>query len=152
MTDINNSEIMKCHECESEVEEKIAKATKWIGILGFLFIISGTLMGLMQQSTTDDALTNLSQYEDSAIWSVPVNGENITVGELKSMVQFEYYSVFVINYFLAVMMFIMYKWSKTSPFSAFVTALSVYVGVIVITVLSNGIKASLPTRGQVSVG
>lgn len=129
-------------------------------------------MGFMQQSTTDDALTNLSQYQDSAIWSVPVNGENITVGELKSMVQFEYYSVFVINYFLAVMMFIMYKWSKNSPFSAFVTALSVYVGVIVlgglldpetllqgfiikiivITVLSKGIKASLPARGQVSVG
>jgi hypothetical protein len=152
-----------------EIEASVKKASKWILAVGFMFILFGSIMGLMQKSTTDKALANLVQYEDSMTWSVPINGKTVTVGELKRMVNFEYYSVFGVNYFLAIVMFVIYRWSKKAPFPAFVTALSIYVGVMVlsaivdpksiiqgiivkiavIAALTNGIKAAIPTRGLV---
>jgi hypothetical protein len=150
-----------------EISASVNKASKWVLAIAFMFIVFGTIMGLMQKGTTDTALANLVQYEDSATWSVPIHGKTVTVGELRSMVKFEYYSVFVLNYFLAIVMFVIFKWSKTAPFSAFVTALSIYIGVIVLSAvvdpktiiqgiivkalvimaLVNGIKAAIPTRG-----
>ena len=150
-----------------EISASVNKASKWVLAIGFMFIVFGTIMGFMQKGTTDSALANLVQYEDSATWSVPINGKTVTVGELRGIVKFEYYSVFVLNYFLAIVMFVIFKWSKTAPFSAFVTALSIYIGVIVlgamldpktlvqgiivkimvIVALVNGIKAAIPTRG-----
>jgi hypothetical protein len=150
-----------------EVDASVKKASKWILAVGIMFIVFGTIMGFMQKRITDKALANLAQYEDSVTWSVPVNGKTVTVGELKRMVNFECYSVFGVNYFLAIVMFVIFAWSKKSPFSAFVTALSIYMGVIVlsaivdpksiiqgvivkiavIAALANGIKAAIPTRG-----
>ncbi|MDB5102917.1 MAG: zinc ribbon protein [Fibrobacteres bacterium] len=150
-----------------EVDASVKKASKWILAVGFMFLVFGTFLGFMQKSTRDTAFANLRQYEDSMTWSAPVNGKTVTVGELKRMVDFEYYSVFGTNYFLAMVMFVIFFWSKRSPFSAFVTALSIYMGVIVlnavvdpktlaqglilkiavIAALISGIKAAVPTRG-----
>lgn len=151
-----------------EVGASVKKASKWVFAIAVMFVLFGTVMGFMQKGTTDKARANLVQFEDSATWSVPVNGKTVTVGELKRMIEFEYYSVFGVNYFLAIVMFVIFVWSKKSPFSAFVTALSIYLGVIVLNVivdpktivqgiivkivvivaLINGIKAAIPTRGM----
>ncbi len=154
-------------EWSEEVAKKVNSASKWILALGFLFIVFGSFIGYQQKEITDEAIANLAQYEDSMVWPEPVNGKTVTVSELRDLVNFEYFSVFVLNYFLAFVMFVIYFWSKTSPFSAFVTALSIYVGVIVlnavvepativqgiilkifvIVALANVIKAAVPTRG-----
>jgi len=150
-----------------EVDASVKKATKWVLAVAIMFIVFGTIMGLMQKGTRDQALANLVKYDDALTWSQPVNGKTVTVGELKKMVNFEYYSVFALNYFLSIVMFVIFVWSKKSPFSAFVTALSIYLGVMVlsaivdpktiiqgiivkvavIAALINGIKAAIPTKG-----
>jgi hypothetical protein len=150
-----------------EVDASVKKATKWVLAVAIMFIVFGTIMGLMQKSTTDKALANLVKYDDSLTWSQPINGKTVTVGQLKKMVNFEYYSVFAVNYFLSIVMFVIFVWSKKSPFSAFVTALSIYLGVMVLSAivdpktiiqgvivkvavimaLINGIKAAIPTKG-----
>jgi hypothetical protein len=153
-----------------EVDASVKKASKWVFAVGVMFIVFGSFMAFMQKDTTDKALANLVQYEDSMTWSEPVNGQTVTVGELRRLINFEYYSVFAVNYFLALVMFVIFAWSKKAPFSAFVTALSIYLGVIVlsaildpktiiqgiivkiavIAALINGIKAAIPTRGLAS--
>jgi hypothetical protein len=150
-----------------EVAASVKRASKWILAVGIMFMVFGTFMGFMQKSTRDEARANLAQYEDSLTWSAPINGKTVTVGELKKMVDFEYYSVFGMNYFLGIVMIVIFAWSKKSPFPAFVTAFSIYLGVIVlnaiidpktlaqgmivkiivIVALINGIKAAIPTRG-----
>jgi hypothetical protein len=150
-----------------EVEASVRKASKWILAIGAMFFIFGTFFGIMQKEETDKSLANLAQYADTATWSVPLNGETVTVGELKRTIKIEYWSVFVLNWFLGFVMVGIFFWSKQAPFSAFVTALSVYIGVqvlsaiadpktiaqgiiikaIVIGALINGIKAAIPTRG-----
>lgn len=150
-----------------EIEASVKRASKWVLAVGFMFILFGTFIGFLQKDATDKALANLVQYEDSMTWTAPVNGKTVTVGELKRMINFEYYAVFGMNYFLAVVMFVIFFWSKKTPFPAFVTALSIYLGVMVlsavvdpktivqgiivkiavIAALINGIKAAIPTRG-----
>jgi hypothetical protein len=150
-----------------EVEASVKKASKWILAIAIMFLVFGTFMGFLQKGATDKALANIGQYQDDMRWSVPVKGKTVTVAELRRMIHFEYYAVFAMNYFLGLVMFAIFFWSKKSPFSAFVTAMAVYLGVIVlntvvdpktilqglivkvavIAALTNGIKAAIPTRG-----
>lgn len=150
-----------------EVEASVRKASKWILAIAIMFLVFGTFMGFLQKGAADKALANVNQYQEDMRWSVPVKGKTVTVGELRRMIKFEYYAVFAMNYFLGLVMFAIFFWSKKSPFSAFVTAMAVYLGVIVlntivdpktivqglivkiavIMALTNGIKAAIPTRG-----
>lgn len=150
-----------------EVDAKVKTAAKWVLAVAIMFIVFGSIMGFMQKGTRDAALVNLAKYDDGQTWSQPVNGKTVTVGELRKMVNFEYYSLFGVNYFLSIVMFVIFVWSKKTPFSAFVTALSVYLGVMVLSAivdpktiiqgvivkvavvvaLINGIKAAIPTKG-----
>lgn len=152
----------------TEKEKKqIRKASKWILAISIMFIIFGTIFGFMQKSTADKANRNLAQYEESDIWQTPINGKNYTVGELRTQINREVILVFGTNYFLAAVMFGLYLYSRKAPFPAMVTALCVYLAVIVlnsiidpktiiqgivikiicISALIAGIKASLVARG-----
>ena len=148
-------------------KKKLRTASNWILAISILFIIFGTILGFMQKSTAEKAINNLSQYEASAVWNTPVNGKTYTVGELRTMVNREVMLVFGTNYFLAIVMFGLYLYSRKAPFPAMVTALCVYLAVIVlngivdpttivqgvvikiifISALVAGIKASLVARG-----
>jgi hypothetical protein len=152
----------------TEKEKKeIKKASKWILAISIMFIVFGTILGLMQKSTADKATNNLAQYEASDIWQTPINGKNYTIGELRTQIRREVAFVFGTNYFLAAVMFGLYLYSRRAPFPAMVTALCVYLAVIVlngiidpktiiqgivikiifISALIAGIKASLAARG-----
>ena len=116
-------------------KQKIKKASKWILALSILFIVFGTILGFMQKSVAEKAQKNLAQFEESHVWETPINGKQYTVGELRSKVDQEVILVFFTNYFLAAVMFALYLWARSSPFPAMVTALCVYLSVIVL----NGI-------------
>jgi predicted nucleic acid-binding Zn ribbon protein len=150
----------------SEDQKKVKKAANWILALSILFIIFGTIVGFKQLSEAEKAKENLSQYEDSLLIDKPLNGNRYTVGELKAIIDHEVILVFLTNYFLAVVMLGLYLWARKSPFPAMITALCVYLAVIVlnaiispltifqgvvikiifITALIAGIKTSLSTR------
>jgi predicted nucleic acid-binding Zn ribbon protein len=116
-------------------KQKIQKASKWILAISILFIVFGTILGFMQKSVAEKAQENLAQFEESHVLETPINGKQYTVGELRSKVNQEVILVFFTNYFLAAVMFALYLWARRSPFPAMVTALCVYLAVIVL----NGI-------------
>jgi predicted nucleic acid-binding Zn ribbon protein len=148
-------------------KKKIRKASKWILAISIMFIFFGTILGFVQKSTADKAIRNLAQYEESDIWETPINGKKYTVGELRTQIDREVILVFGTNYFLAAIMFGLYLYSRKAPFPAMVTALCVYLAVIVlnsiidpatiiqgiiikiifISALIAGIKTSLVARG-----
>ena len=150
-----------------EEKQKIRKASKWILAISILFVVFGTFFGFMQKSNAKDAKKNLAQFDDSYVWEAPIYGKEYTVGELRAQIDNEVVLVFVTNYFLAIVMFGLYLWARTSPFPAMITALCVYLVVIVlnavidpktiiqgiiikiifISALIAGIKASLVARG-----
>lgn len=167
-TRVKETELTGAHKLWSdEVDASVKKASKWVLAVGIMFLVFGTFMGFMGKSAADKARADLAEYEDSDQWLAPVDGKTVTVGELRQMISFEYYGVFAVNFFLALVMFAIFFWSKKSPFAAFVTALSVYLGVMVlsaivdpktiiqgvivkvavIVALTTGIKAAIPTRG-----
>ena len=132
-----------------------------------MFVIFCTVLGFMQKSVAEDAHKNLAQFEGSHVWETPLNGKKYTVGELRTKIDQEVVLVFITNYFLAAVMFGLYRWARRAPFPAMVTALCVYLSVIVlngivdpktliqgiiikiifISALIAGIKASLVARG-----
>jgi len=148
-------------------KKKIRKASKWILAISIMFVIFGTIMGFMQKSTAEKANSNLARYNASDVWETPINGKTYTVGELRSQIKHEVILVFGTNYFLAAIMFGLYLYSRKAPFPAMVTALCVYLAVIVlnsiidpqtiiqgiivkiifISALIAGIKTSLVARG-----
>ena len=110
---------------------KIRKASKWILAISIMFIIFGTILGFMQRSIAVKAQANLAPYEESHIWETPINGKKYTVGELRANINQEVILVFITNYFLAAVMFGLFLWARKAPFPAMVTALCVYLAVIV---------------------
>ncbi len=150
-----------------EDTRKIRKASKWILVISIMFVVFGTIMGFKQRSVADEAKSNLAQYESSETWSQRINGKVFTVGELRSKIDQETTMIFAVNYFLALIMFVLYLWARRSPFPAMVTALCVYLAVMVLNGILDpgsvfqgiiikvvfvgamiaGIKASLAARG-----
>ena len=148
-------------------KQKIRKASRWILAISIMFLIFGTFLGFRQKSVAEDAQKKIAPYEESHVWEMPINGKNYTVGELRDKIEQEVILVFITNYFLAAVMFGLYLWARRSPFPALVTALCVYLSVIVlngivdpktlvqgiiikiffITALIAGIKTSLVARG-----
>ncbi|MDJ0720749.1 MAG: hypothetical protein QNJ04_03925 [Desulfobacterales bacterium] len=149
-----------------EEQKKIKKAANWILALSILFIVFGTIVGFVHNKAAEKAKQNLTQFEDSAVLDEPINGKQYTVGELKTEIDQEVLWLFLTNYFLAAVMFGLYLWARKAPFPAMLTALCVYLAVIVlnaivdplsiaqgvvikvifIAALIAGIKSSLATR------
>jgi predicted nucleic acid-binding Zn ribbon protein len=191
-TSLNNTDPLKtlkrCVSCDKEVplkdkfcsfcgkptvalseeeKQKIRRASGWILAISILFVIGGTCLGFIEKSIAEKAQNNLAPYEEFHVWDTPINGESYTVGELRTQIDQEVILVFITNYFLAAVMFGLYLWARRSPFPAMVTALCVYLAVIVLngivdpktlfkgiiikaiflSAIIAGIKASLVSRG-----
>ena len=118
---------------------KLANAGRWILALGVLFAVLGTAFGIKAMSDAKDAHMVLAQYNDSDIWSQPVNGETLTVGEMKKKIDMEPRVIFITNYILAAIMIGLFFWCKKSPLPAATTALCVYLAVIVLNAIIDPI-------------
>lgn len=145
---------------------KVAKASKMLLVLSVLFVIGGTIFGFMNKSEADKARDQIAQLDPSQ--TLVVEGKTYTLPELQKEIDREVMMVFVINYFLAVVMFGLFLWSRKAALPAMVTGLCVYIAVIVlsaaiepkslaqgvlikiiaIVVLVSGIKAALQERDE----
>jgi hypothetical protein len=150
-----------------ETTKAITTAAKWILAVSIMFVIFGTIIGFVQKSQASKAMENLAKYSDSEVLQIPNDDNEYTVAELKSKINQEVVLVFLTNYFLALVMFGFYVWARRSPFPAMITALCVYLAVMVLSAIVDpktlvqglvikiifigaliaGIKASLVTRG-----
>ncbi len=148
--------------------EAIRKAVRWMIILGVLFIVFGTFFGVKNVSDARAAKDALALYEDDMVFPMEVRGKQMTVGELRRRIDFELYSMFVVNYLLAIAMFGLSFWARKSPFPAMITALCLYLAVNVlnaivepatlaqgwlikilfVAAMIGGLKAALAARAQ----
>lgn len=112
--------------------EKVNQAGQTILILSVVFLIFGIAMFFIQKGQLDQALTNLASYKAEDIWPNQINGKTYTVHELRTQIQFEKYGILGLNIFLAVIMFGLSRWSKSSPLPAIIVAASIYLAVNVL--------------------
>jgi predicted RNA-binding Zn-ribbon protein involved in translation (DUF1610 family) len=154
-----------------ETKKAITTAAKWILAVSIMFVIFGTIIGFVQKSQASKAMENLAQYGDSEVLQLPNVDNEYTVAELKAKIDQEVIFVFLSNYFLALVMFGLYLWARRSPFPAMITALCVYLAVMVLSAIVDpktlvqgivikiifigaliaGIKASLVTRSVTNI-
>jgi hypothetical protein len=142
---------------------KSAQST--IGGLSVLFTLGGVVIFFVTKNKSDDALAKLTGADDAEVLEQSVAGAT-TVGELRGELEREPYQALGLNLFLALVMLGLWMWSKRSLLPAIITALGIYVTVIVasalydpkslvqgvivkvvvIVVLAKGVRAALAAR------
>jgi len=142
---------------------KSAQST--IGGLSVLFALGGVAFFFITKSNNGDALAKLTGVGDGELLAQAVAGAS-TVGELRGALEREPYQILGLNLFLALAMLVLWMWSKRSLLPAIITALGIYVAVIVagalyepksllqgvivkvvvILALAKGVRAALASR------
>lgn len=151
---------------QAERSNEIKQATSAIRWLVVLFIFSGLLFFALSAEESNDALQVIAEYPGDMVWPEPVNGEMLTVEELRETILWEKWSVLAINFALAAMMAGIAWWAEKAPLPAILTAGAVYlviqvanaiidpatlasgfvVKIVIIFVLAKGLKAALASR------
>lgn len=111
---------------------KILSAARFLLILAALFFVVGTIQGLVVRAEAQKIHANL---DDRRQEEVIVADERMSVEEVLRTVDFEVAMTFGVNYLLGAIMIALFVWSRGSPFPAMLTALCVYVVVVVLGVI-----------------
>lgn len=139
------------------------RAAKWVLVVAIMQIAIGTFLGLREQPKYDQALKDIEWMSEKY---KPLEGEDITVGELRVMLERERVQVLAIPIGIGVMFIGMFFWARRSPLPALITALALFLvvhavtgvldpseiprGIIVkvffIVVLVKGIRSALEAR------
>lgn len=109
------------------------KSSRAIIALAILFALFGTIMGFINKKATNEALHNIKDMEPTE--KVDIGEKSYTVKELRRKIKFEFYQVFVVNYFLSAVMFGLWFWARKNLFPAIASALAVYIAVLVMNAL-----------------
>ena len=165
-----------CEKCGSALPnaenqlrmKKLREARNAIGIVGGLFILSGVVMFFVQRSATARMMQNLSNLQDTQLYSQLVAGKQITVGELRHQLQSQPMYILAMNFLLAAIMFGLYQYAKKSPLVSLLIAMGIYVSVqvtsaiispmtmgqgiyvkiLMIGLLTKGIRSALELRKE----
>ncbi len=95
-----------------------------------MFVLGGIVFFFITRGQVNTALSSLSDASESAPLREAVAGAT-TVGELRSALERQPWQVLGLNLFLAAVMLGLWIWSKRSLLPAIITALAVYVTVMV---------------------
>jgi hypothetical protein len=128
------SRLEASHSEYAEHRKRVRSARTVIVALSVLFVLGGVVMYFITRSQADDALGKLSGASDSALLREPIAGAS-TVGELKAAIERELWQALGLNLFLAAVMLGLWFWSKKSLLAAVITALGIYVAVMVASAL-----------------
>jgi hypothetical protein len=123
------------HGDQEGASREVRKAVKWMIALGVMFIIFGTIFGLKQHSDADAARSVLQSLPDEMVVPEQIGGKTYTVAELREQIDFEVYAVFGINYLMALVLFGLSFWARRSPFPAMLSALCLYLALIVLNAI-----------------
>jgi len=132
-----------CERCgaalpEAATQRKIIRLNSARGTIagvGWLFLVAALFMGFLQSEIAKESLKNLEGYAATDVYPEPIDGETLTVGQLREQVQREPYQVAGLNVFLALVMFGLYYYSRRAPLTALIAAVSVYVAVQVLNAI-----------------
>lgn len=146
--------------------ETVAKATRTIGWLGALFVVSGIVLFLVQRSQARKVLGQLAQMDPDSILPNRINGVIYTVRSLRHLVLWEQWSVLVSGLILGAVMAGLAVWGRRAPLPAMIIAAATYcvvvvtnaiiepitlaqglvLKIVVIALFYRGIKAALALR------
>jgi hypothetical protein len=126
-----------CERCGKPLPEpavqrqviRLNNSRRSIAVVAWLFILSGAAMALLSNVQAQDALKKLEGYEASATYPEPIDGETMTVGQLRAELQREPWQVLGLNIFLAAVMFGLYYYARLNPLVGLIAALGVFLAV-----------------------
>jgi hypothetical protein len=118
------------HGDYAEHAKKLRSAQTTILVLSVLFLVSGVIFFFITRAQAEQAAAGLGSASDAALLQTPVEGAT-TAGELRSLLERQPWQVLSLNVFLAVVMLGLWIWSKRSVLAAVITALGIYVMVVV---------------------
>lgn len=140
---------------------RVKNAQKTIGWLSFLFVFGGVASFFIARSKGEEALKKLA----AADASTPL-AQAAAVSELRSEFERGAWQLLGLNLFLALVMLVLWLWARRAALPAVITALGIYLAVIVgtalydpstlaqgvlmkfvvIVALINGVKSALTAR------
>ncbi|MBU1239575.1 zinc ribbon domain-containing protein [Myxococcota bacterium] len=123
----NDKETLRIKRELASITMESKKSSRFILILAVLFAMFGTVLGFMNKNEADKAYKAMSRLSES--YSLPVNGKRYTVKELRKKIKQEMILIFATNYFLSLVMFGLYFWSRKNLFPAIVAAFAIYLAV-----------------------
>jgi hypothetical protein len=144
---------------------KMRDGSKWIGMLAILFAVSAPIVFAMQKTEADKALSQLSAFDDDAPLA-PIDGKTYTAGELRKEVMREPIQLLIGNLILAVLMGVLWFWSRRAPLASIACALALFlvvqlvsavidpssimkgllIKIFAVAALGKGLKAALAAR------
>ncbi|MEZ5988254.1 MAG: hypothetical protein R3F30_03875 [Planctomycetota bacterium] len=116
-----------------ERDKHIRRTARWLIAIAVFFVVGGIGQGILGQKQADKALARFANDPPDEVYYL--EDEEITVGELRDRVQLEVTLIYVVNFFLAAAMLGLYFWARGSPLPAFMTALGLYLAVIVLNAI-----------------
>ena len=96
-----------------------------------LFPISGVVAFFIQRSQVAAVLSKLDTMSSDTVIPKTINGVTYTVGELRAQINWEVWSVLVINFILGAVMVGLALWGRRAPLAAAIVAAATYATVIV---------------------
>jgi hypothetical protein len=130
------SRLEASHTGFAEHTKKVRSARSTIGLLSVLFTLGAIVFFFLTKTQAEQALTQLGQAGDAEFLAQPVSGMT-TVGELRAALAREPWQVLGLNLFLAAVMLGLWFWSKRALVPAIITALGIYVTVMVASAVSD---------------
>jgi cytochrome bd-type quinol oxidase subunit 2 len=150
----------------AEHMKQVRAARQVIMVLAVMFVLGGVLMYFVAQGTAETALNNLKGLDANMTYPQEVQGQTVTVGKLREMVESEPRQLLFLNIFLAGLMGGLWVWAKKSVLPAMLVALAVfatvhvasaimdpktiiqgvYIKIFAIVALTRGVRAALAAR------
>lgn len=151
---------------EIERRGRVKEATHVIWAVAVLFALSGAFLFFVERSDANDMLTNIATLDAADVYPEPIDGDTVTVAELRDRIAWEPWVTLTVHLVLAAAMTGLALWSRRSPLPAILGATGLYAllivgdaigdpsnlgkGVImkflVILFLAKGIRAALDLR------
>lgn len=115
-----------------QLEAQVRSGNSTVGALSALFVVAGGIMYAVQRAAANEALTNMAGLDADAPLAQPIAGVASTIGELRNQLEWETWSVLLINGVLAVIMLGLWRWGKHKPSAAITVAFCTYLVVLVV--------------------
>lgn len=129
-------ERLEIHDTRMALHMKHVRAARQgIITLGVLFAIAGLVMYFMAKSESDSTLVTLRSLPEDMTYPELINGESLTIAEVRTMIEREPLQILALNLVLAAIMAGLWVWGKKAALPAIIAALAVFVTVHVANAL-----------------
>jgi cytochrome bd-type quinol oxidase subunit 2 len=129
-------ERLEIHDTRMAAHMKhVRSARQGIITLAALFAIAGLVMFFLAKSESDSTLVTLRALPEDMTYPELINGQSLTIAEVRTMIEREPLEILALNLVLAAIMAGLWVWGKRAALPAIIAALAVFVTVHVANAL-----------------